>query len=341
LVVPSPVAEGDEITDGDVTWKVKKIGGAGDAGDGVPLGAIIKYSANGDIPSGYLLCDGAAYSRTMFPDLFSAIGTTYGAGDGSTTFNVPDYNAAERFAQGSTVAGTVKQAGLPNITGNTNQQYTNVSAGWHNTTGADLGAGALYIKGSGSPSFAQQSGWSAYTSYPMAFDASRSNPIYGASNTVQPKALTCRYVIKAFDGQTADSALIDITQYANELANKADRQLSNLDTANLACHVVVDSYYDDQTGDWYRVYDDGWVEQGGRGTYTFGVVSTTTFLKPFNDTKYDIQVSDIVAVGSDIRSGAALVDNLTTTGFSYARNYSTVGWTNNYMWQACGMGAQS
>lgn len=42
------------------------------------------------IPKGFLLCDGAAYSRTQYPELFAAIGTLYGEGDGSTTFNVPN-----------------------------------------------------------------------------------------------------------------------------------------------------------------------------------------------------------------------------------------------------------
>ncbi len=41
-------------------------------------------------PSGWLLCDGAAVSRTQYAALFAVIGTTYGAGDGSTTFNLPD-----------------------------------------------------------------------------------------------------------------------------------------------------------------------------------------------------------------------------------------------------------
>ena len=41
-------------------------------------------------PSGYLKCNGAAVSRTTYADLFAIIGTTHGAGDGSTTFNVPD-----------------------------------------------------------------------------------------------------------------------------------------------------------------------------------------------------------------------------------------------------------
>ena len=44
----------------------------------------------GSIPSGFLICDGAAVNRTTYADLFTSIGTTFGVGDGSTTFNVPD-----------------------------------------------------------------------------------------------------------------------------------------------------------------------------------------------------------------------------------------------------------
>lgn len=46
--------------------------------------------AGSTAPQGWLLCDGSAVSRSTYSDLFTAIGTTYGAGDGSTTFNVPD-----------------------------------------------------------------------------------------------------------------------------------------------------------------------------------------------------------------------------------------------------------
>ncbi len=55
----------------------------------VPVGAIFSY-AGATAPTGWLLCYGQAISRTTYAALFSAIGTTYGAGDGSTTFNVPD-----------------------------------------------------------------------------------------------------------------------------------------------------------------------------------------------------------------------------------------------------------
>jgi microcystin-dependent protein len=55
----------------------------------IPTGVILPFGGS-SAPSGYLLCNGAAVSRTTHANLFSVIGTTYGAGDGSTTFNVPD-----------------------------------------------------------------------------------------------------------------------------------------------------------------------------------------------------------------------------------------------------------
>ena len=133
--------------------------------DTIAVGIILPFAGNGAIPNGYLLCDGSAVNRGMYPDLFTAIGTTYGSGDGRTTFNLPDSNQAKRFLRGDTVAGQIKAAGLPTSAINSN-----------------------------------------------------------SVTTVQPPVLTTRYIIKAFDEQTADSALIDITQYAQDLAGKADRQ---------------------------------------------------------------------------------------------------------------------
>lgn len=187
-------------------------------GDGAHVGDIKAIAYNGEVQAGWLLCDGSAVSRTMFPDLFAAIGTTYGSGDGSTTFNVPDYNTAQRFAQGGTVAGVEKAAGLPNIEGDISRILMTNSG---STSGAYTrsNTGASSVSGNASTSVAY---------YSESFDASLSNPIYGNSDTVQPDALTVRYIIKAFDGQTADSALIDITQYAQRLEEKADINGSNL-----------------------------------------------------------------------------------------------------------------
>lgn len=73
-----------------------------------PIGTIIE-SASANTPPGYLLCNGAAVSRTTYARLFSEIGTTYGAGDGSTTFNLPD-------RRGRTGIGAGQGTGLTNRT---------------------------------------------------------------------------------------------------------------------------------------------------------------------------------------------------------------------------------
>ena len=57
--------------------------------EGIPSGTIVPWSDT-SIPSGFLECTGQAVSRSTYATLFGIIGTTYGAGNGSTTFNVPD-----------------------------------------------------------------------------------------------------------------------------------------------------------------------------------------------------------------------------------------------------------
>lgn len=59
----------------------------------IPSG-IVNMFAGGTVPSGWLVCDGSAISRTTYANLFNAIGTTYGAGDGSTTFNLPNFKGS-------------------------------------------------------------------------------------------------------------------------------------------------------------------------------------------------------------------------------------------------------
>lgn len=56
----------------------------------LPAGVIMQYGGS-SAPTGWLLCDGTAYSRTTYAALFAIVSTTFGTGDGSTTFNVPDF----------------------------------------------------------------------------------------------------------------------------------------------------------------------------------------------------------------------------------------------------------
>ena len=83
----------------------------------LPTGSVIFVHAT-DVPQGLLLCNGAAVSRTKYAKLFSVIGTKYGSGDGSSTFNLPNLNG--RVLQATSNIGDVGkflEAQLPNITG--------------------------------------------------------------------------------------------------------------------------------------------------------------------------------------------------------------------------------
>ncbi len=66
----------------------------------VPIGGVVGY-AGATAPSGYLSCNGAAINRRAYKELFAIIGTTYGVGDGSTTFNVPTFAQAQALFGGT------------------------------------------------------------------------------------------------------------------------------------------------------------------------------------------------------------------------------------------------
>ena len=135
----------------------------------IPIGTVIAFAGNGS-PSDdgtWLECNGqscAAYSK-----LVSVLGKS----------TLPDYR--NRFLEGSGAAGTVIEAGLPNITGF-------ICAGWMSGNGVFANHGYVGVSGDGH-------------GYPPSdsctFDASRCSPIYGRSSTVQPPAVTVRYFIKA------------------------------------------------------------------------------------------------------------------------------------------------
>ena len=153
---------------------------------------ILKISQPGDIcyslrteKTGWLLCNGQAVSRTIYADLFAVIGTKFGSGNGSTTFNVP--NCSGKFLQMDTskTLGASVAAGLPNITGTLKYQYahsvSSASGCFSDVNGGNVGA-------IGSPGATNNNGFS--------FSASKSNSIYGRSSTVQPPAIIVNYFIK-------------------------------------------------------------------------------------------------------------------------------------------------
>lgn len=151
-------------------------------------GMIFAFAGN-TIPSGFLLCDGSKVSRTTYKKLFNVIGTTYGAGDGSTTFTLP--NLIDRFLEGSSAAGNYVEAGLPNIMGrwDDNLPYAVAEA-------ATTQTGALYFSNAGSNTSTVGNTESYNYCHCINIDASRSSEVYGKSITVQPAALTINFLIK-------------------------------------------------------------------------------------------------------------------------------------------------
>lgn len=106
----------------------------------VPPGTMIHFAGK-TLPEGWLICNGAAVSRTTYAALFAAIGTTYGSGDGSTTFNLP--NADGRFLECTTSTskvGNKVEAGLPNISGKLTS-----SDGWFMHADGLTASGALTV----------------------------------------------------------------------------------------------------------------------------------------------------------------------------------------------------
>jgi microcystin-dependent protein len=86
----------------------------------LPVGMVVPY-AGSSAPTGWLLCYGQAVSRVTYADLFTAISTTYGTGDGSTTFNLPDLRgrvAAGKDDMGGSAASRITNS-ESSITGTT------------------------------------------------------------------------------------------------------------------------------------------------------------------------------------------------------------------------------
>jgi len=122
------------------------------ANNGVPPGNI-SASAATNVPVAWLLCDGTAVSRTTYARLFAAIGTTWGSGDGTTTFNLPDMRGM--FLRGAGVNATQSKAAGGNFAGGSvgTYQQDQAQGHWHNDTqGVPFPftwSGAWYLASSG------------------------------------------------------------------------------------------------------------------------------------------------------------------------------------------------
>lgn len=159
-----------------------------------PRIGFIKTFAGATPPEGTLLCDGSAVSRQTYKELFAAIGTTWGEGDGANTFNLPDLRDVWILCAGTEhEAGESVAEGLPNIIGETVMRKIYEDNGdILDVCGA--GSGAFVFGDTEADNFDRYIGYGnnvpdGYSGKRLAFNAQIDNPIYGASAHVTPASV--------------------------------------------------------------------------------------------------------------------------------------------------------
>ena len=153
----------------------------------IPTGAIIYFDLT-ECPPDFLICDESAVSRSTYANLFAKIGTRHGAGDGSTTFNLPPSDAL--FIEGTTDTSKVGQRvqpGLPNITGD--------MPSWIWAFDSKQPSGA-FSKGSTYDQLIEGGTKTTRNLNAFKFDASGSSATYGAATTVQPASIRVLACVK-------------------------------------------------------------------------------------------------------------------------------------------------
>lgn len=161
--------------------------------------------SDGTIPSGWLLCIGVAVSRTTYADLFAVIGTTFGVGDGSTTFNLP--NLIARFARGissgpGATGGNLNHTHTGPTHGHTVTQAathsTHASGGAHtHDSHASMSAGSIAAI---SPSISApvthaSQGGHTHNAHPAHSDAAADSGSPGATGTNNPPYIQFQHLI--------------------------------------------------------------------------------------------------------------------------------------------------
>jgi microcystin-dependent protein len=132
----------------------------------MPCGTVLSYMGS-STPNGFLLCNGQLVSRTNYANLFALVGTTYGTGDGSTTFAVPNLQGCFLRGNGSqTIGGVVYSSGSLGI-----NQLDSMQGHLHTSLGTAVGA-------SSTPTLSPASGVSngAYSTTDPIADSSNGTP---------------------------------------------------------------------------------------------------------------------------------------------------------------------
>jgi hypothetical protein len=256
---------------------------------GLPLGHLFAWPFKTP-PDGTIQCNGATYNRTLYADFFAYANSKgwvkteaewqsiasanggycpyYSDGNGSTTFRTPKFTPFMQTAIAGSSVGTYHKAGLPEIAGTISAQSSDESK--NENTGGFYTLKKGHIDGG-------SSGGSDYA-IKVGFKASGSNAIYGRSSTVQPGSnewMICVVVV----GQATNLGSVDMADVLTAVT-QVQADVDAIPRPN----AYVTKTWRSGTG-WYRVWSDGWIEQGGHGTG-----GTCSFNKTFSNTNYTFKV---------------------------------------------------
>jgi microcystin-dependent protein len=153
----------------------------------VPTGTILDFGAASP-PAGFLVCNGNTVSRTTYANLFAVIGTTWGIGDGSTTFNLPNFTRAVSMGAGGSGTSVIGNA-VGNTGGTETTALSNVNqlpSHTHNLTGQTGNSTSFLLSGGGS-AFLSPSGGASVTQ-------AAGSPTPSPFNIVQPAAIVLKII---------------------------------------------------------------------------------------------------------------------------------------------------
>ena len=249
----------------------------------------------------------------------------YSSGDGSSTFRTPLLGAYAKGNTDNSKIGTFNNAGLPNITGYVEDSQiadSSFASSSYYTDGR-----SLYMEQSRYIN-KNSDGESAGYGKALKFDASKSSPIYGNSDTVTPDTMNGVWVIKAF-GTIVNSNNTDLKDVLTGIENISTRM-----DAHESNKFIVEAHRNGT--EWYRVWSDGWIEQGGCLTFAGKSGITITFTHPFADTNYYIGMSDYNGGSSSVQYNHHYIRNKAETN---CKIYAGCDESISIQWYACGQGA--
>lgn len=181
----------------------------------------------------------------------------------------------------------------------------------------------------------------------IAFSASLPSSLVLECTTPGTTAATEPDFSGAAEGGTVTDGTVEWTYKGLLSDDGANTDLSNLTATGEArfAHVVVDSYYDSTTGDWWRQYADGWIEQGGKITSPSSYGVNVSYLKPLALPAFSVSVSidDSNAPAGSSANGSAAYNSSTTTGIKIVFDEIGGGITTPVamLWSIAGQGASA